>query len=403
MLMIGRKLGFVAFIALMALAGMSRASAQWSQCSGEGGTCEMSGPGHHLVRLGAENSYFFLETDGNVTRVPCDTDVFGDPAFKKGKTCDYMTLSPLDPAIQWTLCASEGDTCQFSSTEPRLVKYASPFDLGRAEYRIASTSFPCNNDYFFDVNEGPPKTCWVSNRPYVQIPVKDGAAKPLEFTNCGTEYEPCTLPTHVDAALVRFGKDGKWVYRLASSESPIDCAKGVFAMDPAKGDRKFCSYANVPPRIVGLTGDWQKVGSCANCDNLVQSVTVGVTGSRAKTTSTLWGTEVSFEYERTWGDNKVKIGGKFQYSHTESTEDTTSRSVATTKQATCSAPGKKVTMYQWRMNVTDECYALNGLCQSQIKAFDIMCTAEDIPGESVAACPPGSPPSNTDCAPAPGG
>jgi hypothetical protein len=403
--MIRRKTGSAAFIMLIALVLLpARASAQWSQCAGEGGTCEMSGPGHHLVRLGAEKSYFYLETDGNVTRVPCNTDVFGDPAYKKDKTCDYMTLSPLDPAVQWTLCASEGDTCKLSSTGPLLVKYASPFDLGRAAYRIASTSFPCNNDYFFDVNEGPPKTCWVSTRPYAQIPVKDGAAKLLEFTNCGTEFEPCPLPAHVDAALVRFGKDGKWVYRLASLESPIDCAKGVFASDPAPGERKFCSYAYVPPRIVGLTGDWHKVGSCANCDNLVQSVAVGVQGSRMNMTSTLWGTEVGVEWEKDWGvGGKTKVSAKFQYSHTESTEDTTSRSVTTTKQATCSAPGKKVTMYQWRMNVSDECYALNGLCQSQIRAFDIMCTAEDIPGETVAACPPGTPPSNTDCAPAPGG
>jgi hypothetical protein len=389
-------------IALMLLP--SRASAQWSQCSGEGGTCEMSGPGHHLLRLGAENSYFYLETDGNVTRVPCNTDVFGDPAFKKGKTCDYMTLSPLDPAVQWTLCASEGDTCQFNSTEPRLVKYASPFDLGRAEYRIASTPFPCNNDYFFDVNEGPPKTCWVSTRPYAQIPVKDGSAKPLEeFTNCGTEYEPCTLAANVDVALMRFGKDGKWVYRLASLGSPIDCAKGVFARDPAPGDRKFCSYAYVPPRIVGLTGGWQWVASCTNCESLVQSVTVGIEGSRAKTTSELWGTEVGVEWEQEWvKGTSTKVSAKFQYSKTESIQDTISRSVATTKQATCSAPSKKVTMYQWKMNVSDECYALQGQCQSQIYAFDIVCTADDIPA-GIPACPPGTPPSNTDCAPAPGG
>src|SRR5580692_7086242 len=107
--MIRKKLGFVAFIALAALAAIpSRASAQWSQCSGEGGTCDMSGPGHHLVRAAGDGSFFYIETDGNVTRVPCNTDVFGDAAYKKDKNCEYTTLSPLDPAVQWTFCASEG-------------------------------------------------------------------------------------------------------------------------------------------------------------------------------------------------------------------------------------------------------------------------------------------------------
>jgi hypothetical protein len=401
--MIGRNTGFVAFIMLLALVLLpARASAQWSSCSGEGGTCEMSGPGHHLLRFGGDGNFFYIETDGNVTRVPCNIQVFGDAAYKKDKNCEYITLSPLDPAVQWTLCASEGDTCQFNSTEPRLVKYASPFDLGRAEYRIASTPFPCGNEYFFDVNEGPPKTCWISTRPYAEIPVKDGAARQLEFTNCGTEGQSCPFQADVEAALMRFGTDGKWVYRLASSTSQIDCNYAVFKMDPAQGNTKFCFYAYVPPRITGLSGSWQRVSSCANCDSLVQSVTVGIEGSRAKTTSELWGTEVGVEYERTWGDNKIKVSAKFQYSKTESIQDTISRSVATTKQATCSAPGKKVTMYQWKMNVSDECYALQGRCQSQIYAFDIMCTADDLPA-GIPACPSGGPPTNADCAPAPGG
>jgi hypothetical protein len=135
---------------------------------------------------------------------------------------------------------------------------------------------------------------------------------------------------------------------------------------------------------------------------LVQSVTVGIEGSRAKTKSELWGTEVGVEWEQKWTiETSTKVSAKFQYSHTESTQDTTSRSVATTKQATCSAPGKKVTMYQWKMNVSDECYALQGQCQSQILAFDIMCTADDIPA-GIPGCPPGTPPSNTACAPAGG-
>jgi hypothetical protein len=401
--MIGRKTGSAAFIMLLALVLLpARASAQWSNCSGEGGTCEMNGGGHHLLRAGNEDSFFYIETDGNVTRVPCNTDIFGDAAYKKDKNCQYITLSPLDPAIQWTLCASEGDTCKFSSTEPRLVKYASPFDLGRAEYRIASTSFPCGNGYFFDVNEGPPKTCWVSNRPYAELPNTDGTKKPLQFANCATEYETCKLPAVVDAVLLRFGTEGKWVYRMASMQQ-FDCQKGIFGTDPAPGDRKFCSYAYLPPHITGLTGGWQRVASCTNCESLVQSVTIGVEGSRAKTTSELWGTEVGVEWEAKWTDvHSTKVSAKFQYSKTESIQDTISRSVATTKQATCSAPGKKVAMYQWKMEVADECYALQGQCQSQIYAFDIMCTADDIPA-GIPACPSGSPPTVTDCAPAPGG
>ena len=111
--MIGRKTGFAVFIMLLALVLLpARASAQWSNCSGEGGTCEMSGPGHHLLRAGADDSFFYIETDGNVTRVPCNTDVFGDAAYKKDKNCQYIALSPLDPAIQWTICATEGSFCR---------------------------------------------------------------------------------------------------------------------------------------------------------------------------------------------------------------------------------------------------------------------------------------------------
>jgi hypothetical protein len=92
--MIGRKTGLAVFIMLLALVLLpARASAQWSNCSGEGGTCEMSGPGHHLLRAGADGSFFYIETDGNVTRVPCNTDVFGDAAYKKDKNCEYTTLS----------------------------------------------------------------------------------------------------------------------------------------------------------------------------------------------------------------------------------------------------------------------------------------------------------------------
>jgi hypothetical protein len=48
-------------------------------------------------------------------------------------------------------------------------------------------------------------------------------------------------------------------------------------------------------------------------------------------------------------------------------------------------------MYQWSMDVSDECYALQGQCQSHVSSFDILCTADAVPTNFAPACQPGQP------------
>ncbi len=386
------KSSFFAFVILIVLAMMpSHASAAWSECAGENGTCNMSGPGHHLLRYGNSGNFFFIETDGNVTQVPCNNHVFGDAAYGQGKTCEYTALDPVDPKTVWQHCGDEGQNCTISDGLPHLVKYQSERDLGRAEYRIASTTIPCNNDYFIDVDPGAGKSCYYSVAGYGQIKSQEGAQpKQLNFTDCATEGQPCKLTPSVEAALVRYGENGKWTYRLAST-AQFTCSNDVLQWDPASGDTKFCQYAYVPPHITGLSGTWQKVASCSSCDSLVESVTIGIGGSRSNTTSTTWSNEVSIEVEKKFASFGAKAGFKASWGGSESTETSVSRSVTRTKTATCSAPTKQVTMYQWSMDVSDECYALQGQCQSHISAFDILCTADPLPTNFAPACKPGQP------------
>lgn len=393
---------FSAFITLVMLALMpSHASAAWSQCGSEGDSCRMSGPGHHLVRYGSNGSYFYIETDGNFTEVACNNGVFGDAAYGSAKICEYTALDPVDPKTRWLPCAGEDQTCAIADGLPHLVKYASDNDPGRAEYRIASTPIPCNNDYFTDVHVGVHKSCYYAAAIYGEIKIEGGAApKRLEFTDCASEGQRCKLTPDVEAALVRYGEQGKWTYRLAST-AQFTCSSDVLKYDPAYGDGKFCQYAYVPPRITGLTGTWTKVSSCSNCDNLVESVAIGIQGSRSNMTSSTWSNEVSIEVEKKWGaaggpfggggGGGVKVSASTKWGGSESTGTTVSRSVTTTKKATCSAPNKRITMYQWSMDVSDECYALQGQCQSHVSSFDILCTADAVPTNFAPACQPGQP------------
>jgi hypothetical protein len=377
----------------------SHASAAWSRCSGEGGTCNMSGAGHHLLRYGDNGKFFYIETDGGVTAVPCNNAAFGDSdRGSDDKACDYATLGPVDPQTQWQWCAGEGATCGINDNLPHLIKYSSDKDSKRAEYRIGTGKVPCfsgNNlfpGYFIDVDVGAHKSCWFATARY-------GEPNGLAFTDCASENQPCNVPETHEIALVRFGGQGGSVFRLASI-AQFNCSNGVFAFDPAKGDTKFCQYAHVPPHITGLSGTWNQVGSCTGCDNLQRNVTVGIQGSRSNAISKTWSHEVSIEVEKGWKNAgwSVKGGYKASWGGSESTETSVSRSVTTTMSATCSAPaGKLATMYQWSMDVTDECYALEGQCKSSIRAFDILCTARDpgtaenIPANFGAACPPGQP------------
>jgi hypothetical protein len=406
--MIIPRLSFAALIMLVTLAVLpSPASAAWSRCANEGGTCNISGQGHHLVRYGGDGSFFYLETDGGFTDIHCDGDVFGDPAYGHDKACEYTTLDPVSSSTRWTRCAGENEDCNIPGGQPHLVKYASSRD-GRAVYRVGSNTVPCKNSYFTDVDKGGTKSCSYASDVYGEITIKSGIpSRQLSFVDCASEDQPCAFAQDVDAALIRFGSGDKWVYRLAST-SQVPCANGTFGWDPARGDDKFCQYAYVPARITGLTGTWVKVGTCANCDSLVHSVTVGLQGSRANTSSKTWSNEVFFEVEKKFGPGSllgdgggIKGGFKASWGGTESVETTVSRSVATTKQATCSAPNKRITMWQWSMDVSDECYALEGKCKSTISAFDILCTADPIPAGFAPACLPGQPTSQdvSACAP----
>ena len=91
------------------------ARADWSRCASEGDECSMSNNGHHLIRYGADDKFFMLESDG-LSHIACNGAVFGDPANGKGKFCDYTDLPDQNT---WVDCAGENQNCQLPDAQPR--------------------------------------------------------------------------------------------------------------------------------------------------------------------------------------------------------------------------------------------------------------------------------------------
>ena len=115
---------------------------------------------------------------------------------------------------EWTLCASEGETCTFSGTQE--VRYGAD---GAYFYRTLSNGTACTNAVFGDPIVGTYKSCSV---------------RVASWTFCAEEGGVCAFS---GTQQVRYGANGSYFYRTLSNGT--NCTNSVFG-DPAVGTLKQC-------------------------------------------------------------------------------------------------------------------------------------------------------------------
>ena len=375
-----RSLRLVWLSALLAfpILGASTGSSQaWVRCGSEHGTCVMNNTGHNLVRYGAKQSFFTVETQGT-NRIGCNNGVFGDPSYGDGKFCEYMAAPP--ETDTFSPCAREGQMCDLPDV-PRRVRYGAG---GKWVYKIASGLFPCNNDRFGDIASGLTKSCEYSATPYK---LGTGAA----FRDCGTEDSGvCQVGEGTDPVLVRYGIGTTWRYSLGTTAG-VQCNNATFG-DPAHGQTKFCQVVALPPQITTVVGRWKKAGDCQNCSTLSRQVQVGISGSRSTTVTNSLTNEISATLESSMTiegiGEKESITAKISTTEAKSIRESLTRQQTESQTATCSsAPTEKLEMFQWTIDVDELCYVSGGQCKSTISQFRILCV-HDQPNGFKPICPP---------------
>lgn len=141
----------------------------WQHCAPEGGTCVVNGPAS--VRFGVGQQYVTRQ----ITRqapipVDCHTDMWGDPAPGRVKSCEVMG-SPPNPwdapspyshtaDSGWALCAYEGELCRV--TGPTRIRFGTG---NRYVEGTAVQSFACTSALLGDPAPGTAKLCEVSTAP----------------------------------------------------------------------------------------------------------------------------------------------------------------------------------------------------------------------------------------------
>ncbi|HEX4405670.1 MAG TPA: hypothetical protein VH560_12620 [Polyangia bacterium] len=128
-------------------------------------------------------------------------------SFTDGKSC-----GPAPEA--WQFCADENETCTFTDT--RRVRFGK---RGHYEYKVVTGGTPCDTATFTDPLPNVPKSCQTSTELY---------------TTCATEGQTCTF---AGTKLVRFGANGQWLTRTATSSTP--CNATTFG-DPLPNVVKRC-------------------------------------------------------------------------------------------------------------------------------------------------------------------
>lgn len=364
-------------LAFPILCGVTAPSQAWVRCGNEDGGCTMNSTGHNLVRYGANQSFFMVETQG-INEIGCNNWVFGDPAYGAGKSCEYMPASPEKETFM--RCSGEGQNCTLPNNMPRRVRYGAN---GRWVFRIASGTFPCNNDRFPDVAHGAGKSCEYSTTPY-----HVGA---VEFQECGTEGSGiCQIGEGTDPVLIRYGTGATWIYSLGTTGS-VRCGNETFG-DPAHGQTKFCQVMTLPPQFTNIVGHWVKAGDCQNCSSLSRQVQVGVSGSRSNSVTNSWTNEISVSLESSMTvegiGEKQTVTAKSSTTEAKAITDTVSRQQTETMTANCSsAPTEKLEMFQWRVDVDELCYVSGGQCKSTVSQFRILCVRDE-PNGFKPICPP---------------
>jgi hypothetical protein len=359
---------------LVASTGSSQA---WVRCGNEGGDCVMNNTSHNLVRYGAKQSFFTIETQGT-NRIGCNNWVFGDPSYSDGKFCEYTNAPP--ETNTFSRCGGEDENCNLPEA-PRRVRYGAG---GKWVYKIASGAFPCNNDRFGDVAPGMTKSCESSATPYK---LGTGAA----FRDCGTEDSGvCQVGDGTDPVLVRYGIGTTWRYSLGTTGG-VQCNNATFG-DPAHGQTKFCQVVTLPPQITSVVGRWKKTGDCQNCSSLSEQVQVGVSGTRSTTVTNSFTNEISATLESSMTfegiGEKESITAKTSTTEAKAIMDSLTRQQTETKTANCSsAPTEKLEMFNWTVDVDELCYVSGGQCKSTISQFRILCV-HDQPNGFKPICPP---------------
>lgn len=136
----------------------------WQHCAPEGGSCVVNGPA--TVRFGVGQQFVTRQ----ITRqapipIDCHTDMWGDPAPGRVKSCEVMGNTPNQwdapsAAPAWTLCAYEGELCRVSA--PTRIRFGTG---NRFVEGTAVQSFVCTSALLGDPAPGTAKHCEVSIAP----------------------------------------------------------------------------------------------------------------------------------------------------------------------------------------------------------------------------------------------
>ncbi len=131
----------------------------------------------------------------------------------------------------WTLCANEGQLCEFSGT--REVRYGANGSYNSGSYSDKTT---CSNSIFGDPAQGAEKVCEV----------KVAANEvPSDWAFCGNEGDTCSFNGTRE---VRYGANGS--YKTAVFTGSAACGNSTFG-DPIRGEVKFCFYKKQSSLVVG--------------------------------------------------------------------------------------------------------------------------------------------------------
>lgn len=241
-------------LVLLVMPGAAQAHDGWVTCADEGQLCRVNGVA--LVRFGADSRFAHRVIVG---RVGCDTEAFGDPAPGRRKQCQVSTRwRQADPdrggagadvvAAEpgWRVCAAEGEMCRLPEAGMQMrVRYGRD---GQYVQRYASGSIMCLNGLFGDPVPDVGKRCEYAvgatgqatptfTPPGPPTPAWSGSVNERDWQRCADEGGECRFS---GLALLRFGLDGRWVYREA--QDGLACRNDRFGSDPAPGQRKWCEW-----------------------------------------------------------------------------------------------------------------------------------------------------------------
>jgi spore coat protein U-like protein len=187
--------------------------ADFTYCTGENGTCTISGIAD--IAYGANGNFYYAY--GVTGNIPCDNAVFGDPDVGTVKAC--YTHADIGPS-RFSFCVSEGRLCAFSGHADVAFGADGKFHY---QYGVAA-AVSCGNPVFGDPDVGTVKACYI--KPDIGPP---------GYSFCVTENQTCSLSGPSDVA---FGADGKFHYKYGVTGS-IACSDSVFG-DPDYGVVKAC-------------------------------------------------------------------------------------------------------------------------------------------------------------------